>query len=98
MMYHCAQNTVDRSYDYFIIESESDKVVVVEKIADRRLRSNIMSEHIEQKPSTITERTRVISHTITMYKGTKPEGNPKAHDARALLAALGPEINKKEKK
>jgi hypothetical protein len=90
-LYRCAELTVQKGYDYFII---------VEENADQQNLTHVNNgipdaTGVLSKTTVTTSTKHSVQRLIKVYKGSKPEGNPHAYNAREVMSYLEPKIKKK---
>jgi hypothetical protein len=102
-MFRCAELTVEKGYDYFVVLEESSNKDINTNA------SNSLSTHTDPPgrsgaPAITTVRSTTTVSTssqystvrqIKVYRGSKPEENPHAYNAREVMSYLEPKIKKK---
>jgi hypothetical protein len=99
LLYRCAEVTKDAGYDYFVLLNPTTERTV--SVGPGTYQQNTIISGTRSGGFATTTGTYNPGFTSTqygaddvikMFKGSKPEGNPFAFDAREVLQHLGPEV------
>lgn len=98
-LYRCAELTVEKGYDYFVIVDRVDDANVSTEVSSNTGTTATMGpKGVQMVPTSTTTVSSRTQHTavrmIRVFHGTKPADNPMAFDARQLLRNLDTEIEK----
>ncbi|MDB5033444.1 MAG: hypothetical protein JWQ98_685 [Chlorobi bacterium] len=97
LIYRCAELTLARGYDYFII---IDQAADEETTSETRNTTSTETTGEGKKARTTVKSTNTMNtytrynpvRTTKVFRGKKPEDNFKAYDGREITATLAPKI------
>ena len=78
-LYRCAELTLERGYDYFVVVDESSATDISSSYNYGTESTDVSSSHSAQK-------------TIKLFRGKKPEGNLAAYEAAEVLRYMRPHV------
>lgn len=97
LLYRCAEVTVDRGYDYFIIVDRSSEMKTEGYTTPGSFQANTYGGYTSgtyTPGQTYTYRKHGGTMIIKSFRGTKPSDNPAAFDARELMGYLSGQVQK----
>ncbi len=108
-LYRSAELTVQHGFDYYVVMNNNDVAALTSTVNHNNKKETSTQYKVDPYtgkpvPVTVTNSnststvTTTASHTVTktirMFAGARPADNPDAYDARSMLAAMGPTIQR----
>ena len=108
-LYRAAELTTQHGFDYFVVLDNNDVAALTSTVNHNDTKETKIEHDIDPQtgkpiPVAVTTNNRTstvtttASHTVTktvrMFTGARPADNPAAYDAHAMLALMGPSIQR----
>jgi hypothetical protein len=108
-LYRCAELTSQRGFDYFVILNDND-VAAITKTVNHNGQQQTQIQHTvdpqtgrvvpvavttTNSTSTVTtQAAHTVTNTIRMFTGQRPDDNPYAYEAKAMVTMMAPSIQR----